>query len=70
MAKNSKIREALEAVLEESICAINCGTRDVLEDACSKAFNHAESGVHETGSCYWMTMFVDKLQEELDLEFT
>jgi len=39
--------------------------RDDLYSKCYKAWEHAESGIYEAGSNYWMTMFVDQLQAEL-----
>jgi hypothetical protein len=36
-----------------------------LYHACYEAWRWAETGPWETGSNYWMTMFTDKLNEEL-----
>lgn len=42
-------------------------TREELYTLCYEAFRWAEEGVYETGSNYWMTMFVDKLQEKIEV---
>ena len=36
-----------------------------LYEICYEAWRHAESGIYDTGSNYWMMMFVDKLIERI-----
>lgn len=39
--------------------------KEELYNACCKAFKHAQIGIYDVGSNYWMTMFSDQLREIL-----
>lgn len=39
---------------------------DLLYNMCEEAQKHANSGPNKHGTNYWMTMFVDKLKEQMD----